>query len=62
MPGSPQQDPQDELATRIEITPDLVALCGRLQAKASAQRMRALALMAEAYEAQVRRGDLSAAA
>jgi hypothetical protein len=48
MPGSPQ----DELS-RIDVTPDFVALCRRLDGTVARSRMRALALMAEAYEAEM---------
>ena len=62
MVGSPRLDPQTELATRIDITPGLVALCRQLDAGAAGARIRVLGAMAEAYEAQMREQALSHAA
>ena len=52
MVGSSRLDPQTELATRIDVTPGLVALCRQLDAGAASARMRVLGAMADRYEAE----------
>jgi hypothetical protein len=51
MLGSQRQDPLD---CAIDVSPDFVALCRKLDGARVGPRMRALELMAKAYEAESR--------